>query len=116
MITASVVQDWMYRGSSYTLVVQILYDGEPYPIPLTYEAVLRLSLSSTYPRSVVEKAAKFYSHNNGIVHFEFYPTDTRDLLAAAYDLTIHFEDASQVVPVLKCRFGLVDSNPEVSSK
>ena len=73
MITASVVQDWMYRGSSYTLVVQILDDGEPYPIPLTYEAVLRLSLSSTYPRSVVEKAAKFYSRNNGIVHFEFTP-------------------------------------------
>ena len=115
MITASLVQDWMYRGSSYTLVVQILQDGKPYPIPATYEAVLKLSLASTYPRSLVEKSAKFYSHDNGVVHFEFYPTDTKNLLATAYDLTVQLEDATQTIPVVQCRFGLVGTNQEVSS-
>lgn len=115
MITASVVQDWMYRGSSYTLVIQVLQDDEPYPIPETYSAVLRLALSSSYSNSVLEKEASFYSYNNGILHFEFKPEDTESLLAMAYDLTVHLKDANNIVPVVKCRFGVVNFNTEAAS-
>ena len=116
MITAWLVQDWMYRGSSYTLVVNVVRNaqGDPYEISETAVAKLRISLSSTYPNALIEKEASRYVRNLGNLHFEFEPADTERLLAVAHDLTIHLEDGDKVLPVFKGRFGIVDINEGVA--
>ena len=116
MITAWLVQDWMYRGSSYTLVVNVIRNaqGDPYEISETAVAKLRISLSSTYPNALIEKEASHYARKLGTLHFEFEPADTERLLAVAHDLTIHLEDHDKVLPVFKGRFGIVDINEGVA--
>jgi hypothetical protein len=118
MITASVVQDWMYRGSNYRLIVSVEESDEddtPYVIPNTAVGKLRLSQSWGFATSELEKDADTYIRANGIIEFYFIPEETEDLLSGGWDLSIHLEDGDEVIPVFQGRFGIVAFNPPAST-
>lgn len=118
MITADLVQDWMYRGSNFTLVAHILQEegDDPFEIPSEAVAHLRLAVSSASPESVLEIEASDYSREIGLVRFDFVPEDTIDLIASGYDLTIHIIDGTNVYPAYKGKFALKEFNPEVTGE
>lgn len=113
MLTASLNQEWMYRGGDFTLIVQILTEAsnEPYVIPPEGSVNLRLAQTSAQGNSVLDTEADAYYRDEGIVNFRFTAEDTRDLLAISYDLTIHVTDGNSVFPVFTGRFALREFNP-----
>lgn len=115
-VTVNRVDDYLYRGASYDLRVQIL-DEELDPFPLTdCKVLLRLADSWTAQASILELEANMVNETEGRVRFRFEPEYTVDLMARSYDLSIivRSEVLDEDWPAFQGKLGLVGSNPEVN--
>lgn len=115
MITAVTYVNWMYRGTYFTLVVDVKEDRNPYPIPGESVGKLRIAHSWTDPEPLVEVEASDYERANGRLYFDFTAEVTASLLSKGYDLSVVLvSPTGSETPVFHGRFGLLPYNPGVT--
>ncbi len=115
LISAQPVNDTMFRGTEYTLRVEIKdEDGDVYDIT-DCTLKLRLARSWTDDNSLLELTGQIADAESGKAFFVFVPANTQNLVARAYDMTVTVTSpTSQPWVAIQGKFGVLPQNPEVS--
>jgi len=113
--TVSTVNDWMYRGSPYSPVVQVRDEnGDPKNIAgIDSDPKLYLYKDYTRGEPAIEKEGEILSTQNGTIRFKITTEDTKSLPAITYDLIVIIEEDGEPYPLLRKRFALKSVGPPI---
>lgn len=111
--TAITVAEWMYRGSDYTLPIQVLdEEGDITELPADRRCFALLYDDINTETVLLQKEASTYYNTVGLMLFLFEPEDTEDLMAKSYDLSVVLVDEdNKIKPLLLKKFGIFPFNP-----
>jgi len=102
--------DWMYRGTDYTLQLEIKEDCSVDPMNLTgASVVLVLSDTNITEEVTFQKTGNIVDAGLGKVEFEFEPADTAEMMAKAYALSVYVTLNNKVTQVVQGQFGIISS-------